>query len=125
MTADDRMSPEDRITPDDRAYGAQLGDVLRQRNVASLRAFLEAQAGKYGDERQVEAIRAQSDAELEMILHRMTLARADLAELHAESERWLNDQAGPSPRPSGRPAGQNRRGPSPNGHARRRRPPQA
>jgi hypothetical protein len=77
------------VSADDRAYVARLGDVLRQRSVPALRAFLEAQAGRYGDERQVEAIRAQSDDELERLLHRMTLARPDLAQLHAESRRWL------------------------------------
>ena len=77
------------MTSDDRAYAAQLGDVLRKRDVTALRAFLEAQAGRYGDERQVAAIRAQSDAELEALLHRMTLARSDLAKLHADSRRWL------------------------------------
>jgi hypothetical protein len=77
------------MTTDDRAYVAQLGDVLRQRDVARLRAFLEAQAGRYGDERQVEAIRAQSDSEVEALLHRMIIARPDLAKLHAESRRWL------------------------------------
>jgi hypothetical protein len=112
-------------SPDDRAYAARLGDVLRQRSVPALRAFRDAQAGKYGDEQQVEAIRAQSDAELEMILHRMTLARADLAGLHAESERWLAGQAGPGPRPPGRPTGETERGPGSNGHPRRRRPPRS
>jgi hypothetical protein len=77
------------VTADDRSYVAQLGDVLRQRDVTALRAFLEAQAGRYGDARQVDAIRAQSDAELEALLRRMTLARPDLADLHAESQRWL------------------------------------
>jgi hypothetical protein len=91
------------VTADDRAYAAQLGEVLRRRDVAALRAFLEAQAGRYGDERQVEAIRAQSDAELEAIMHRMIVSRPDLAELHAESQRWLAGQAGPG-RPAGRPA---------------------
>jgi hypothetical protein len=106
------------MSADDRAYADQLGDVLRQRSVAGLRAFLEAQAGRYGDERQVAAIRAQSDAEIEVLLHRMTLARADLNDLHAASERWLASQAGGDGRP-GRP------GPGPNARPRRRRPPQA
>ena len=77
------------MTADDRAYAAQLGEVLRQRDVAALRAFLEAQAGRYGDQRQVDAIRAQSDAELEALLHRMIVSRPDLSALHAESRRWL------------------------------------
>jgi hypothetical protein len=83
------------VTPDDRSYVAQLGEVLRQRDVGALRAFLETQAGRYGDERQVDAIRAQSDAELETLLHRMIVSRLDLAPLHAESQRWLATQARP------------------------------
>ena len=79
---------------DDQEYARRLGQVLRQRDVAALRAFLEEQAGRYGDERQVEAIRAQSDAELEAILHRMILARPDLADLHAESQRRLGGSGG-------------------------------
>ncbi len=77
------------MTADDRSYVAQLGEVLRQRDVAALRAFLEAQAGRYGDDRQVDAIRAQSDVELETLLHRMIVSRPDLSALHSESRRWL------------------------------------
>src|SRR5688572_14746656 len=66
------------VTADDRSYVAQLGAVLRQRDIAALRTFLEAQAGRYGDERQVETIRAQSDAELEVLMHRMIVSRPDL-----------------------------------------------
>jgi hypothetical protein len=39
------------------------------------------------------------------LLHRMTLARPDLADLHAESRAWLAAQAGLDPsreRPTGR-----------------------
>jgi hypothetical protein len=54
------------VTADDRSYVAQLGAVLRRRDVAALRAFLEGQA-----------------------LHRMIVSRPDLAALHAESRRWL------------------------------------
>jgi len=84
---DDEDEAADSV--DDRAYAARLGDVLRRRSVPELRAFLVAQASRYGDARQVDAIRAQSDAEIEMLLHRMTLARADLRRLHPESARWL------------------------------------
>src|SRR5262245_8989112 len=109
------------MTADDRAYADQLGTVLRQRSVEALRAFLEAQAGRYGDERQVEAMRAQSDAELEMLMHRMTLARADLKHLHPVSERWLAAQATGPDRSAGGPR---RPGPRPgNGQRRRRSPP--
>jgi hypothetical protein len=126
------------MTADDRAYGERLGEVLRKRSVEALRAFLEAQAGRYGDERQVEAIRAQSDTELEMIMHRMTLARGDLAKLHADSERWLaahgasDPGAGPSgpgagagPSGSSPGGGPSSRRPRPGGPQRRHRPPQA
>jgi hypothetical protein len=106
------------VTSDDRAYGAQLGDVLRQRSVPALRAFLEAQASRYGDERQVDAIRAQSDVAIEALLHRMTLARADLTDLHPESERWLAAQAGPGAQ---RPTGAPERGQRPAGRPRRHR----
>ena len=74
---------------DDRSYVQQLGEVLRQRDVAALRVFLEGQAGRYGDQSQVDAIRAQSDAEIEALLHRMIVSRPDLSALHAESRRWL------------------------------------
>jgi hypothetical protein len=101
------------VTADDRSYGDQLGAVLRQRDVTALRAFLEAQAGRYGDERQVEAIRAQTDAELEGLLYRMIVARHDLGDLHAESERWLAAQggAGPTAPPPGPARPRNRRRP--------------
>ena len=77
------------MSADDRSYVQQLGGVLRQRDVAGLRAFLEAQAGRYGDQHQVDAIRGQSDAEIEALLHRMIVSRPDLSSLHAESRRWL------------------------------------
>ena len=108
------------MTADDRAYAVQLGDVLRQRDVPALRAFLEAQAGRYGGESQVEAIRAQSDAEIEVLLHRMTLARDDLKDLHAESGLWLATRLGGAPPP---PDGPRRPGPRQGGGPRRRRPP--
>jgi hypothetical protein len=107
------------MTAGDRSYASELGQVLRQRSVPALRAFLEAQAGRYGDEQQVEAIRAQSDAEIEVLLHRMTLARADLASLHAESERWLAGQGGPGARPGPGLADRGQRRPA----RPRRRPP--
>ena len=109
------------MTARDGEYVRRLGEVLRQRNVGGLRDFLAEQAGRYGDERQVEAIREQSDAELEMILHRMIVARPDLGELHAESERWLAAQGGgpgQAPRPSGAPGSRSK----PRGHRPPRRP---
>ncbi|HYU20114.1 MAG TPA: hypothetical protein VEQ11_15610 [Chloroflexota bacterium] len=73
----------------DREYVDRLGRVLHRRNPAALADFLSAGAARYGDERQVADIRAKSAAELEELLHRMILARPDLADLHAESKRWL------------------------------------
>jgi hypothetical protein len=90
------------VTAGDQEYVRRLGLVLRQRDVAALRAFLQQQAERYGDERQVAAIREQSDADMEMILHRMILSRPDLADLHAESERQIG---------GGAPSGGERRGP--------------
>jgi hypothetical protein len=103
------------VTEHDGEYVRRLGAVLRQRDTKALRAFLIEQAGRYGDERQVQAIREQSDAELAMILHRMIVVRSDLTDLHAESERWLADQGGPTdrgPQPAS-PAGSK---PKPRGH---------
>jgi hypothetical protein len=95
------------MTARDGDYVQRLGVVLRQRDVGALRAFLVEQAGRYGDERQVEAIRQQADAELEAILHRMIVSRPDLGDLHAESERWLAEAGNPgaSPPPVRQPGG--------------------
>ena len=95
------------MTAGDRDYVQQLGDVLRRRDAGALRAFLAAQAGRYGDDRQVAAIERQSDDELTTLLHRMILARGDLADLHAESQCWLADHGGVSPggQPGGTPGG--------------------
>jgi hypothetical protein len=73
----------------DGSYARRLGEVLRRRDPLALRAFLAEQAERYGDERQVADVRSKDDAEMEMLLHRMILARPDLSDLHAESERRL------------------------------------
>ena len=94
----------------DRDYVSRLGQVLRQRDPAALREFLAEQAGRFGDERQVADIRTKDEAEMELLLHRMIVARPDLADLHAESQRWLADRgAGAAPRPGGQRAGHARR----------------
>lgn len=89
----------------DPEYGARLDAALRVGTVQALREFLESQAARYGDERQVQAIRDQSDAELTMVRHRMILARPALTELHAESERWLASRGGDPPQPRSRRQG--------------------
>jgi hypothetical protein len=73
----------------DASYQERLGQTLRRRDPAALRSFLVAQAQTFGDERQVHAIEAQSDAELEVIMHRMILARTDLADMHPASRSAL------------------------------------
>ncbi len=73
----------------DEDYQIRLGQVLRSRDVARLRAFLEANAARYGGARQVEEIRQKSDEEMAALMHRMIVVRNDLADLHPASRRWL------------------------------------
>jgi len=87
---------------DDEAYQVRLGAVLRRRDPPALRAFLEENAARYGDAGQVEAVRNQDDEEIEALLHRMILTRLDLADLHAESRRWLFERGLDSFGPRGR-----------------------
>jgi hypothetical protein len=83
------MTSEDAGESGDSSYQERLGRTLRLRDVAALRSFLLEQAQSFGDERQVQAIRSQPDLELDQIMHRMILARADLADLHAASRAAL------------------------------------
>jgi hypothetical protein len=71
------------------SYAEQLGDVLRGRDAVKLRRFLVDNARRFGDGRQVAEIEGKSADEMEELMHRMILARADLKDLHAESDRWL------------------------------------
>ena len=104
------------MTSGDRDYVRRLGEILRRRDPAALREFLAEQAARFGDERQVADVRDRDAADLEVLLHRMIVARPDLADLHAESERWLAAHgAGPLPdprphpdRPRRRPRGRRR-----------------
>ncbi len=66
----------------DERYVAELGRVLRTGKPAALKIFLLDRARQYGDDRQVAAIEAKDRAELEALMHRMILARPDLADLH-------------------------------------------
>jgi hypothetical protein len=75
--------------PGEPSYRAQLGSVLRQRDVRALRAFLLHSAERYGDSRQVDDVQAKSEDELEELLHRMIVARNDLTDLHRASREWL------------------------------------
>jgi len=75
--------------PGEPSYRAQLGTVLRQRDVRALREFLLQSAQRYGDARQVDDVAAKSEDELEELLHRMIVARNDLTDLHRASREWL------------------------------------
>jgi hypothetical protein len=83
--------------PTDSSYKARLAQVLRRRDPAALHLFLRQSAAGYGDERQVADVEQRSQLEMTELLHRMTLARPDLADLHAESRAWLAAQAGLNP----------------------------
>jgi hypothetical protein len=71
------------------SYPAQLAAVLRQRNPLRLRAFLLESAARFGDQRQVDNVQSKSDQDMEELLHRMIVARADLQDLHRASREWL------------------------------------
>jgi hypothetical protein len=75
--------------PHEPSYAAQLGAVLRQRQPSVLRQFLLDSAKRFGDERQVAEVAAKSDDEMLELLHRMIVARPDLADLHRASREWL------------------------------------
>jgi hypothetical protein len=77
------------MPPGEPSYVTQLGNVLRRRDTAVLRAFLISSAQKFGDARQVDDVQAKSPDELEELLHRMIVARPDLEDLHRASREWL------------------------------------
>jgi hypothetical protein len=77
------------MPPGEPSYVTRLGTVLRQRDIAVLRAFLLRSAERFGDPRQVDDVQTKSDDELEELLHRMIVARPDLADLHRASREWL------------------------------------
>ena len=77
------------MPPREPSYVAQLGTVLRRRDIALLRTFLLHSAARFGDTRQVDDVHAKSDDELEELLHRMIVARPDLEDLHRASREWL------------------------------------
>jgi hypothetical protein len=71
------------------SYPAQLGAVLRKRDPAALRSFLLASASRFGDAGQIADVESKSDDEMEELLHRMIVSRADLRDLHRASREWL------------------------------------
>jgi hypothetical protein len=93
----------DRSESRDDSYKARLGEVLRRRDPAALHLFLRQHAADFGDERQVSDVERRSHEEMSELLHRMTLARPDLADFHAESRAWLAARGeGPAAAPTGR-----------------------
>lgn len=60
------------------SYGEQLGEVLRGRDAGRLRRFLIENARKFGDARQVAELEGKSSEEMEELMQRMILARAEL-----------------------------------------------
>jgi hypothetical protein len=75
--------------PSDQDYKARLGAVLRRRDPETLHLFLRQNASGFGDERQVVDVEERSHEEMEELMHRMILARTDMADLHAASRAWL------------------------------------
>jgi hypothetical protein len=75
--------------PREPSYAAQLGTVLRRRDASVLRQFLMTSAERFGDARQVADVLGKSDDEMQELLHRMIVARPDLADLHRSSREWL------------------------------------
>ncbi|MBM2809944.1 MAG: hypothetical protein HW416_703 [Chloroflexi bacterium] len=88
----------------DASYVDRLGEVLRQRDPSALSAFLIDNARSYGGDRRVAEIESQSSDEIEMLMHRMIVARSDLSALHAASRAWLKQRGlkAPSDEPSRR-----------------------
>ena len=71
------------------SYAEALAGVLRRRDPRQLQQFLLDNARRFGDARQVAEVEGKSTEEMQELMHRMILARADLEELHAESRAWL------------------------------------
>ncbi|HZU06612.1 MAG TPA: hypothetical protein VFB73_11620 [Chloroflexota bacterium] len=82
-------------------YVQELGAVLRRRDPLALQAFLVASARRFGNEREASELERRSPAEMELLLHRMILARPDLRDLHADSQRWLRAHGHASAGPEG------------------------
>jgi hypothetical protein len=71
------------------SYVQQLAATLRRGDPVALQMFLIQNARRFGDQRQVAEVEAKSRDQLEELMHRMILARADLKDLHRASREWL------------------------------------
>ena len=72
-----------------RSYQAQLAAVLRKRVPLALRRFLVGNARTFGDSQDESELFSRTPDELRELMHRMILARPDLADLHRQSREWL------------------------------------
>ncbi|MFN0073717.1 MAG: hypothetical protein ACKVVP_19730 [Chloroflexota bacterium] len=97
------MTDEADSSPGDLGYRESLGRTLRRGSVSGLRAFLIGQAEAFGNEQHVQAIISQTEAELQTLMHRMILARTDLADLHPLSRAALGMQSAPKAPGASRP----------------------
>lgn len=78
------------MASNDASYGKRLSDVLKLRDVATLRAFLIEEA-KMRDPERIMEIDSISDEDLEKRMYKMIIARPDLGDMHADARRWLRD----------------------------------
>jgi hypothetical protein len=67
----------------------ELAAVLRRRDPAALRAFLADSARRFGNDREADELAHRDLAEMTLIMHQMIVARPDLRDIHADSQRWL------------------------------------
>jgi hypothetical protein len=74
----------------DSGYVRRLSYVLRKRDVDELREFLKQEAAMR-DPTRVAEIEEITDHNLEFRMHKMILARPDLADMHADARRWLHE----------------------------------
>lgn len=75
--------------PADAAYVANMRDVLRKRDVSALREFLVRSATVRKEPEEAAQLESLSHDALEARMHKMIMARMDLADLHDESRKWL------------------------------------
>lgn len=76
----------------DAKYVQRLSSVLRKRDVEELRDFLKQEAAQR-DPEHVAEVDAIPNHDLETRMHKMILARPDLADLHADARRWLRENS--------------------------------
>jgi hypothetical protein len=74
----------------DAIYVKQLSEVLKTRDVDTLREFLKSEAVARDPERVVE-IESISHDDLQMRMYKMILARPELGDMHADARRWLRE----------------------------------